>query len=71
MLIAKFLVENAVRGFLFALLYAAAKFFVTGEHIGEMVFLVWFVGGTMLSVTVKLIDAIEIVKKLKELNNDN
>jgi hypothetical protein len=52
-------------------MYAAAKFFITGEHIGEMVFLVWFVAGTMLSITVKLIDAIEIVKKLKELNNDH
>jgi hypothetical protein len=71
MLIARFLVENAIRGFLFAILYAAAKFFITGEHIGEMVFLVWFAGGTMLSITVKLIDAIEIVKKLKELNNDH
>lgn len=70
MLISRFLVENAIRGFLFALMYAAAKFFITGEHIGEMVFLVWFVAGTMLSITVKLIDAIEIVKKLKELNND-
>jgi hypothetical protein len=71
MLIARFLVENAIRGFLFALLYAAAKFFIVGEHIGEMVFLVWFVAGTMLSITLKLIDAIEIVKKLKELNNDH
>ena len=71
MLIARFLVENAIRGFLFALLYAAAKFFITGEHIGEMVFLVWFVAGTMLSISLKLIDAIEIVKKLKELNNDH
>ena len=71
MLIARFLVENAIRGFLFALLYAAAKFFITGEHIGEMVFLVWFVAGTMLSITLKLIDAIEIVKKMKELNNDH
>jgi len=71
MLISRFLVENAIRGFLFALLYAAAKFFITGEHIGEMVFLVWFVAGTMLSISLKLIDAIEIVKKLKELNNDH
>jgi hypothetical protein len=71
MLIARFLVENAIRGFLFAILYAAAKFFIVGEHIGEMVFLVWFVAGTMLSITLKLIDAIEIVKKLKELNNDH
>jgi hypothetical protein len=71
MLISRFLVENAIRGFLFALLYAAAKFFIVGEHIGEMVFLIWFVAGTMLSITLKLIDAIEIVKKLKELNNDH
>jgi hypothetical protein len=70
MLIARFLVENAIRGFLFAILYAAAKFFITGEHIGEIVFLGWGVAGTMLSITLKLIDAIEIVKKLKELNND-
>jgi len=60
-----------MRGFLLAMLYAAAKFFISGEHIGEMVFLIWFVGGTMLSITVKLIDAIEIVKKLKEMNSDN
>ena len=71
MLIARFLVENAIRGFLFAILYAAAKFFITGEHIGEMVFLVWFVAGTMLSISLKLIDAIELVNKLKEMNNDH
>lgn len=71
MLIANFLIQNAMRGFLFALLYAAAKFFISGEHIGEMMFLIWFVAGTMLSILLKLIDAIEIVNKLKELNNDN
>lgn len=71
MLIANFLIQNAIRGFLFALLYAAAKFFIVGEHIGEMMFLIWFVGGTMLSILLKLIEAIEIVNKLKELNNDN
>lgn len=71
MLIANFLIQNAIRGFLFALLYAAAKFFISGEHIGEMMFLIWFVAGTMLSILLKLIDAIEIVNKLKELNNDN
>lgn len=71
MLIANFLIQNAMRGFLFALLYAAAKFFIVGEHIGEMMFLIWFVAGTMLSILLKLIDAIEIVNKLKELNNDN
>ena len=48
MLIAKFLVENAIRGFLFALLYAAAKFFITGQHIGEIVFLLWFAAGTLM-----------------------
>ena len=71
MLIANFIIQNAMRGFLFALLYAAAKFFISGQHIGEVVFLIWFVGGTMLSITLKLIDAIEIVKRLKEMNNDN
>lgn len=71
MLIANFIIQNAMRGFLFALLYAAAKFFISGQHIGEMMFLIWFVGGTMLSILLKLIEAIEIVNKLKELNNDH
>jgi len=71
MLIANFIIQNAIRGFLFALLYAAAKFFIVGEHIGEMMFLIWFVAGTMLSILLKLIEAIELVNKLKELNNDH
>ena len=71
MLIARFLVENAIRGFLFALLYAAAKFFISGEHIGEMVFLIWFVAGTLISLLLKFLEAVEIYEKLKEMNNDN
>lgn len=71
MLIANFIIQNAIRGFLFAVLYAAAKFFISGQHIGEMMFLIWFVAGTMLSILLKLIEAIELVKRLKELNNDN
>ena len=70
MLIARFLVENAIRGFLFALLYAAAKFFITGEHIGEMVFLMWFAVGTFISLLLKFLEAVEIYDKLKEMNND-
>lgn len=71
MLIANFIIQNAIRGFLFAVLYAAAKFFISGQHIGEMMFLIWFVAGTMLSILLKLIEAIELVNKLKELNNDH
>ena len=66
MLIANFIIQNAIRGFLFAVLYAAAKFFISGQHIGEMMFLIWFVAGTMLSILLKLIEAIEQVKRLKE-----
>ena len=71
MLISRFLVENAIRGFLFALLYAAAKFFITGQHIGEIVFLLWFVAGTFISLLLKFLEAVEIYEKLKEMNNDN
>jgi hypothetical protein len=61
---------NAMRGFLLAMLYAAAKFFITGEHIGEMVFLMWFVAGTFISLLLKFLEAVEIYDKLKEMNND-
>jgi hypothetical protein len=71
MLIARFLLENAMRGFLLAMLYAAAKFFISGEHIGEMVFLVWFAAGTLISLLLKFLEAVEIYEKLKEMNNDN
>ena len=71
MLISRFLVENAIRGFLFALLYAAAKFFITGQHIGEIVFLLWFAAGTLISLLLKFLEAVEIYEKLKEMNNDN
>ena len=71
MLIAKFLLENAMRGFLLAMLYAAAKFFISGEHIGEMVFLICFASGTLISLLLKFLEAVEIYEKLKEMNNDN
>ena len=71
MLIAKFLLENAMRGFLLAMLYAAAKFFISGEHIGEMVFLIWFASGTLISLLLKFLEAVEIYDKLKEMKNDN
>lgn len=71
MLIARFLLENAMRGFLLAMLYAAAKFFISGEHIGEMVFLIWFAAGTLISLLLKFLEAVEIYEKLKEMNNDN
>jgi hypothetical protein len=70
MLIANFLMFNAMRGFLLAMLYAAAKFFITGEHIGEMVFLMWFAAGTFISLLLKFLEAVEIYDKLKEMNND-
>jgi hypothetical protein len=71
MLIANFLMFNAMRGFLLAMLYAAAKFFISGEHIGEMVFLMWFIGGTIISLVLKFLEAVEIYDKLKEMKNDN
>jgi hypothetical protein len=71
MLIARLLLENAMRGFLLAMLYAAAKFFISGEHVGEMVFLIWFVAGTLISLLLKFLEAVEIYEKLKEMNNDN
>lgn len=60
-----------MRGFLLAMLYAAAKFFISGEHIGEMVFLMWFVAGTSISLVLKFLEAVEIYDKLKEMKNDN
>lgn len=53
------------------MLYAAAKFFISGEHIGEIVFLMWFVAGTSISLVLKFLEAVEIYDKLKEMKNDN
>lgn len=53
------------------MLYAAAKFFISGEHIGEMVFLIWFASGTLISLLLKFLEAVEIYDKLKEMKNDN
>ena len=50
MLIARFLLENAMRGFLLAMLYAS---------------------GTLISLLLKFLEAVEIYDKLKEMNNDN
>jgi len=71
MLLFNFLLQNVIRGFLLALTLAAAKFFVSGEHIGETVFLVWMIGGFWASMLLKFLEAVEIYQKLKEMNNGN
>ena len=71
MLLLNFLLQNVIRGFLLALTLAAAKFFVSGEHIGETVFFVWMIGGFWASMLLKFLEAVEIYQKLKEMNNGN
>lgn len=71
MLIMNFLLQNVIRGFLLALTLAATKFFVTGEHIGDKVFIVWMVAGFWLSILLKFLEAVEIYQKLKDMNNAN
>jgi len=71
MLLIKFLLENVIRGFLLALTLAAAKFFISGEHIGEQVFILWMIGGFWASMLLKFLEAVEIYQKLKDMNNAN
>lgn len=69
-LLLNFILMNLIRGFLLALTFAAAKFFVSGEHVGEDVFMLWFIGGFGASVFLKLLEAVEIYFKLKKEYND-
>ena len=71
MLLIKFLLENVIRGFSLALTLAAAKFFISGEHIGEQVFILWMIGGFWASMLLKFLEAVEIYQKLKDMNNAN
>ena len=71
MLLANFLLRNVASGLYLALLLAAIKFLVYAEHIGEESFIVWWIFGFMLSVAWKLLEAAELYKKLKELENGN
>lgn len=66
-LLFNFILQNIIKGFLLALVLAAAMFFVNGEHIGETKFFVWMIGGTFLSLLLKFLEAVEIYNKLKEL----
>jgi len=56
---------------LLALTLAAAKFFISGEHIGEQVFILWMIGGFWASMLLKFLEAVEIYQKLKDMNNAN
>ena len=71
MLLINFLLQNVIRGFLLALTLAAAKFFISGEHIGEQVFIIWMVAGFWVSMLLKFLEAVEIYQKLKDMNNAN
>ncbi len=66
-LILNFILINVIRGFILALTLAAAKFFINGEHIGETIFYQWMFFGFFASLFLKLLDAVEIYEKLKEL----
>lgn len=71
MLLANFLLRNVASGLYLALLLAVIKFFVYAEHTGEQSFIGWWILGFMLSVVWKLLEAAEIYKKLKELEQND
>ncbi len=70
-LILNFILINVIRGFILALTLAAAKFFISGEHIGETIFYQWMFFGFLASLFLKFLEAVEIYQKLKEMNNGN
>ena len=70
-LLLNFILQNVIKGFFLALTLAAAMFFVSGEHIGEVTFFAWMIGGFWASMLLKFLEAVEIYHKLKEMNNDN
>ena len=54
---------------MFAAFVAATKFFVSGTHIGDSMFLAWWVGGVMLFTVTRILDAVHRANIIMEAMN--
>ena len=65
-------IDNCIKGLVFSAFVSATQFFVTGEHIGEQRFIIWFIVGTIIVTVTRILDAVHRANLIMEkLKNDN
>ena len=69
--LANWFIDNCIKGFVLAAFVAATKFFVSGIHIGEPTFLVWWIGGVVLISAIGILDAVTRANLIMEAMNKN
>lgn len=67
--LANWFIDNCIKGFVIAAFVAATKFFVSGEHIGESMFIVWWVGGIVLVTVTRILEAMHRANLIMEAMN--
>jgi hypothetical protein len=71
LVLARWFIDNCIKGFVLAAFVAATKFFISGTHIGEPTFLVWWIGGVVLFAAIGILDAVNRVNLIMEAMNKN
>ena len=69
--LANWFIDNCIKGFMFAAFVAATKFFVSGTHIGDSMFLAWWGGGVMLFTVTRILEAVHRANIIMEALNKN
>lgn len=69
--LANWFIDNCIKGFVIAAIVAATKFFVSGTHIGETMFIGWWIGGVFLITVTRILDAIHRANLIMEAMNKN
>lgn len=67
----RFLLDVVVKSWIVAVAVAFAEFVVTGNHIGNNTFLDWMGVAFIVILIFKVLDAIEIYHKLKDIRDGN
>ena len=70
--LANWFIDNCVKAFIMAAIVAATKFFVSGQHIGEQAFIIWWIASLVLVTVTRILDAVHRANLIMEkLKNDN
>ena len=69
--LANWFIDNCIRGFVFAAFVATTMFFVSGTHIGESMFMGWWIGAVILVSVTRILDAMHRVNIIMEAMNKN
>ena len=69
MALANWFIDNCIKGFVFAAFVAATKFFVSGEHIGDSTFIIWWIGSIVLVTITRILEAMYRANLIMEAMN--